>query len=157
MAWSWWCGGGGEGCGGEEVVVVSDCRGWWRLGDGDDGEVVVMVLVSWSTLINIVPTTLDVSYAVELADEKVIGADTILRGCTLNLLDHSFNIDLMPVELGSFDVIIGMDWLSKYHAVIVCDEKVVRIPYWNEVLTIQGDRSVDRRNSRLSIISYTKT
>ncbi|GJS28197.1 reverse transcriptase domain-containing protein [Tanacetum coccineum] len=65
--------------------------------------------------------TLDVSYAVELADEKVIGADTILRGCTLNSPDHSFNIDLMPVELDSFDVIIGMDWLSKYHAVIVCD------------------------------------
>ncbi|GKA96663.1 putative reverse transcriptase domain-containing protein [Tanacetum coccineum] len=38
----------------------------------------------------------------------------------------------MPVELGSFDVIIGMDWLAKYHALIVCDEKVIRIPYGNE-------------------------
>ncbi|GJX60693.1 putative reverse transcriptase domain-containing protein [Tanacetum coccineum] len=45
----------------------------------------------------------------------------------------------MPVELGSFDVIIGMDWLAKYHALIVCDEKVVRIPYGNEVLIIRGD------------------
>ncbi|GKE19861.1 reverse transcriptase domain-containing protein, partial [Tanacetum coccineum] len=43
----------------------------------------------------------------------------------------------MPVELGSFDVIIGMDWLVKYHALIVCDEKVVRIPYGNEVLIIR--------------------
>ncbi|GJR58063.1 hypothetical protein Tco_1500225 [Tanacetum coccineum] len=43
----------------------------------------------------------------------------------------------MPVELGSFDVIIGMDWLAKYHALIVCDEKVVRIPYGNEVLIIE--------------------
>ncbi|GJR40121.1 putative reverse transcriptase domain-containing protein [Tanacetum coccineum] len=43
----------------------------------------------------------------------------------------------MPVELGSFDVIIGMDWLSKYHVVIVCDEKIVRIPFGNEILTIQ--------------------
>ncbi|GKC26539.1 putative reverse transcriptase domain-containing protein, partial [Tanacetum coccineum] len=43
----------------------------------------------------------------------------------------------MPVELGSFDVIIGMDWLAKYHALIVCDEKVVRIPYGNEVLIIR--------------------
>ncbi|GJZ94109.1 putative reverse transcriptase domain-containing protein [Tanacetum coccineum] len=40
------------------------------------------------------------------------------------LLGHPFDIDLMPVELGSFDVIIGMDWLAKYYAVIVCDEKV---------------------------------
>ncbi|GJT76212.1 putative reverse transcriptase domain-containing protein [Tanacetum coccineum] len=43
------------------------------------------------------------------------------------------------LELGSFDVIIGMDWLAKYHALIICNEKVVRIPYGNEVLIIQGD------------------
>nr|GFD36595.1 reverse transcriptase domain-containing protein [Tanacetum cinerariifolium] len=52
------------------------------------------------------------------------------------LLDHPFNIDLMPIELNSFDIIIGMDWLEKYHALIVCDEKVVRIPYGDEVLII---------------------
>nr|GEV30368.1 putative reverse transcriptase domain-containing protein [Tanacetum cinerariifolium] len=55
------------------------------------------------------------------------------------LLGYPFDIDLMPVELGSFDVIIGMDWLVKYHALIVCDEKVVRIHYGNEVLVIRGD------------------
>ncbi|GKC34507.1 hypothetical protein Tco_1046891 [Tanacetum coccineum] len=59
----------------------------------------------------------------------------------------------MPVELESFDVIIGIDWLSKYHTVIVCDEKLVRIPFSNKTLTIQGDRS----ESRLNIISYIKT
>ncbi|GJT27332.1 putative reverse transcriptase domain-containing protein [Tanacetum coccineum] len=47
----------------------------------------------------------------------------------------------MPVELGSFDVIIGMDWLANHHAVIVCDEKIVQIPYRDEVLIVQGDRS----------------
>ncbi|GJV34483.1 hypothetical protein Tco_1394883 [Tanacetum coccineum] len=45
----------------------------------------------------------------------------------------------MPVELGSFDVIVGMDWLAKHHAVIICDEKIVRIPYGDEVLIIEGD------------------
>ncbi|GJX84170.1 reverse transcriptase domain-containing protein [Tanacetum coccineum] len=39
-------------------------------------------------------------------------------------MNHPFNIDLMPVPLGSFDVIIGMDWLTKYHGVIICDEKI---------------------------------
>ncbi|GJY72285.1 putative reverse transcriptase domain-containing protein [Tanacetum coccineum] len=63
----------------------------------------------------------------------------VLRGCTLGLLGHPFNIDLMPIELGSFDVIIGMDWLAKYHALIVCDEKVIRIPYGDEVLIIRCD------------------
>nr|GEW69391.1 retrovirus-related Pol polyprotein from transposon TNT 1-94 [Tanacetum cinerariifolium] len=59
-----------------------------------------------------------------MADGKVIGLNTILRGCTLNLLNHQFNIDLMPIELGDFDAIIGMDWLAKYQAVIACDEKI---------------------------------
>ncbi|GJY17826.1 putative reverse transcriptase domain-containing protein [Tanacetum coccineum] len=45
----------------------------------------------------------------------------------------------MPVALGRFDIIIGMDWLAKYHALIVCDEKVVCIPYGDEVLIIRGD------------------
>ncbi|GKB62811.1 putative reverse transcriptase domain-containing protein [Tanacetum coccineum] len=63
----------------------------------------------------------------------------------------------MPVELDSFDVIIGMDCFSKYHAVIVCDEKLVRIPFGNEMPTIQCDRSDGRSESRLNIISCTKT
>nr|GEX35825.1 putative reverse transcriptase domain-containing protein [Tanacetum cinerariifolium] len=58
-------------------------------------------------------------------------------------------------DLGSFDVIIGMDWLAKNHAVIVCDEKIVHIPYRNEILIIQGDKS-DEKKSMLSIISCVK-
>ncbi|GJT70018.1 putative reverse transcriptase domain-containing protein [Tanacetum coccineum] len=64
---------------------------------------------------------------------------------------------MMPVELCSFDVIIGMDWLSKYHAIIFCDEKVICIPYSNEVLTINEDGSDKRSKSKLSIILCTKT
>ncbi|GJU11752.1 putative reverse transcriptase domain-containing protein [Tanacetum coccineum] len=63
----------------------------------------------------------------------------------------------MPVELGSFDVIIGMDWLANHHAVIVCDEKIVRIPYGDEVLIVQSDRNGKGKKSKLSIISCTKT
>ncbi|GKE70993.1 putative reverse transcriptase domain-containing protein [Tanacetum coccineum] len=63
----------------------------------------------------------------------------------------------MPVELGSFDIIIGMDWLANHHAVIVCDEKIVRIPYGDEVLIVQDDRSDKGKKSKLSIISCTKT
>ncbi|GKA68747.1 putative reverse transcriptase domain-containing protein [Tanacetum coccineum] len=99
----------------------------------------------------------DVIYDVELADKRISKTNTVLRGCTLGLLGHPFNIDLMPVELGSFDVIIGMDWLANHHAVIVCDEKIVRIPYGDEVLIVQGDRSDKGKKSKLSIISCTKT
>ncbi|GJR74724.1 putative reverse transcriptase domain-containing protein [Tanacetum coccineum] len=110
----------------------------------DSGADRSFVSTTFSSLIDIILTTFDVSYAVELADGKIIRADTILRGCTLNFLNHPFNIDLMPIELGSSDVINGMDWLSKYHAMIIYDEKIVRTPYGNKVLTIHGDRSDDR-------------
>ncbi|GJR64589.1 putative reverse transcriptase domain-containing protein [Tanacetum coccineum] len=92
-----------------------------------------------TALFDVAPSTLDTSYAVELSDGRISETNVVLRGCTLGLLGHPFDIDLMPVELGSFDVIIGMDWLAKYHALIVCDEKAVRIPYGDEVLIIRGD------------------
>ncbi|GKA08752.1 putative reverse transcriptase domain-containing protein [Tanacetum coccineum] len=114
------------------------------------------ISTAFSSLINIAPTPLENSYDVELADGKIVGVDTIIRGCTLNFLNHPFNIDLMPVELGSFDIIIGMDWLRKYHAVIVCDEKLVRIPYGDETLIFHGDESNNGRESRLTIISCSK-
>nr|GEY68816.1 hypothetical protein [Tanacetum cinerariifolium] len=90
------------------------------------------VSTTFSALLDVAPSTLDTSYAVELADERISEINIVPRGCTLGLLGHPFDIDLMPVELGSFDVIIGMDWLAKYHVLIVCDKKVVRIPYGNE-------------------------
>nr|GEZ90504.1 putative reverse transcriptase domain-containing protein [Tanacetum cinerariifolium] len=63
----------------------------------------------------------------------------------------------MPVEMGSFDVIIDMDWLVKYHAVIVCDEKLVRVPFDDKILIFHGDGSNNGHESQLKIISCTKT
>ncbi|GJT14318.1 putative reverse transcriptase domain-containing protein [Tanacetum coccineum] len=99
------------------------------------------VSTTFNSLIDIVPTALNHDYDVELADRKIIRVNTIIRGCPLNFLNHPFNIDLMPLELGSFYVIIGMDWLSRYHAIIVCDEKIIHVPFGNETLVIRGDRS----------------
>ncbi|GJU49301.1 putative reverse transcriptase domain-containing protein [Tanacetum coccineum] len=112
---------------------------------------------AFSSLIDIIPTTLDYGIEVKLAVGRIIWVNTLIPVCTLNLLNHQFNIDLMPVEMGSFDVIIGMDWLSKYHAVIVCGEKIVRIPFGNEILIVRGDGSNNGHESRLNIISCTKT
>nr|GEY05825.1 putative reverse transcriptase domain-containing protein [Tanacetum cinerariifolium] len=94
-------------------------------------------------------------YDVELVDGKIVGINTIIRGFTLNFLNHPFTIDLMPVELGSFDAIIGMDWLRRHHAVIMCDEKLVRVPFGNETLVFRGAKSYIGRESRLTI-SATK-
>ncbi|GJQ99549.1 putative reverse transcriptase domain-containing protein [Tanacetum coccineum] len=114
------------------------------------------ISTAFSSLINIVPTPLEDSYDVELADGKIVSVDTIIRGCTLNFLNHPFNIDLIPVELGSFDIIICMDCLRKYHAMIVCDEKLVRIPYGGETLIFHCDESNNGREYRLTIISCSK-
>ncbi|GJS30021.1 putative reverse transcriptase domain-containing protein [Tanacetum coccineum] len=112
------------------------------------------VSTAFSSLINIISTALDHDYDVELADGKIIRVNTIIRGCTLNFLNHPFNIDLMPVELGSLDVIIGMDWLAKYHAVIVCDEKIVRCHVFLAHVTTKKaeDKSKDKRLEDVPIV-----
>ncbi|GKB34468.1 putative reverse transcriptase domain-containing protein [Tanacetum coccineum] len=115
------------------------------------------VSTAFSSQIDITPSTLDHYYDVELANGRIIGVNNILRGCTLNFLNHPFNIDLMPVELGSIDAIIGMDWLAKYQEIIVCAEKIVRIPWGNETLIVRGDGSNRGNETRLNIISCTKT
>ncbi|GJS05150.1 putative reverse transcriptase domain-containing protein [Tanacetum coccineum] len=89
----------------------------------DSGSNRSFVSTMFSTLIDITPTVLDFSYTVELIDGRITESNTIIRGCTLNLLNRPFNIDLMPVKLGSFDIIIGIDWLLKYHVVIVSAKK----------------------------------
>ncbi|GJW65366.1 putative reverse transcriptase domain-containing protein [Tanacetum coccineum] len=106
----------------------------------------------FSSMLNIKPVKIRASYEVELADGRVVSTNTVLKGCTLNLVNHIFEIDLMPIELGTFDVIIDMDWLVKHDVIIVCGEKVVRIPYENKMLIVESDKGV----SRLKVISCIK-
>ncbi|GKD66958.1 putative reverse transcriptase domain-containing protein, partial [Tanacetum coccineum] len=94
------------------------------------------VSISLASMLNIPPITLDTTYDIEMADGNLVGTNTVIQSCTLILLNQPFEIDLMPIKLGSFDVNIGMDWLSKYHARIICDEKVVHIPIDDEILII---------------------
>nr|GEW72708.1 putative reverse transcriptase domain-containing protein [Tanacetum cinerariifolium] len=100
------------------------------------------VNTSFSHLIDIDPVRLDTSYEVELADGRVASTNIVLKGCTINLEDHLFKIDLMSIELGTFDVIIGMDWLVEQDAVIVCGKKVVYVPYKNNTLVVEGDKGL---------------
>nr|GEZ76575.1 hypothetical protein [Tanacetum cinerariifolium] len=126
------------------TFLLNNCYASMLFDSGADRSFVSTTFIA---LLDVAPSTLDTSYAVELADGGISETNIVLRGCTLRLLGHPFDIDLMPVELGSFDVIIGMDWLAKYYALIICDEKVVRIPYGNEVLIIRGDNCDGRNKS----------
>ncbi|GJT70286.1 putative reverse transcriptase domain-containing protein [Tanacetum coccineum] len=106
----------------------------------------------FSHLIDIKLVRLNISYEVELADGKLVSTNTVLRGCTLNLLNKLFEVDLMPIELGTFDVIIGMDWLVKHDALIVCGKKEVHIPVKGKMLVVK--RNCDE--SRLKMVSCIK-
>ncbi|GJV03353.1 putative reverse transcriptase domain-containing protein [Tanacetum coccineum] len=96
--------------------------------------------ISLASMLNIPPITIDTFYNIEMADGNLVSTNTVIKGCTLTLLNQPFKIDLMSIKLGSFDLVIGMDWLSKYHAKIIYDEKVVHIPINGETLIIQDDR-----------------
>nr|GEU32030.1 reverse transcriptase domain-containing protein [Tanacetum cinerariifolium] len=85
-----------------------------------------------------------VRMAHKLMEQKLQARDErILKGKKRN--KPYFEIDLMPIELGTFDVIIGMDWLVKHDAVIICGKKVVRILYGNKTLIVKSDKGVSRQ------------
>nr|GEX42167.1 reverse transcriptase domain-containing protein [Tanacetum cinerariifolium] len=110
----------------------------------DSGADKSFIDIKFSHLIDIKPVKLNSSYEVELADGKVVSTNSILRGCTLNLLDHLFDIDLMLIELGTFDVIVGIDWLVERDALIVYGKKEVHMRYKNKTLVVKSDSSVSR-------------
>ncbi|GKD25380.1 putative reverse transcriptase domain-containing protein [Tanacetum coccineum] len=118
----------------------------------DSGSDRSFVNTRFSSLLDIKPIKIEDSYEVGLADGRVVSTNIFLKGCTLSLVNHNFEINLMPIELGTFDIIIGMDWLVKHDVVIVCGEKIVRIPYGNKTLIVEGDKGV----SRLKIVSCIK-
>ncbi|GKD47983.1 putative reverse transcriptase domain-containing protein [Tanacetum coccineum] len=91
-----------------------------------------------------------------MADGNLVSTNTVIQGATLTLLNQPFEIDLMLIKLGSFDVVIGMDWLSKYHARIIYDEKVVHIPINGETLIIRAQvmekKSDERRLEDIPVV-----
>ncbi|GKA40020.1 putative reverse transcriptase domain-containing protein [Tanacetum coccineum] len=91
----------------------------------DSGSDRSFVNTRFSSMLDIELVKISASYEVELADGRVVSMNTVLKGCTLNLVNHLFEIDLMLIELGTFNVIISIDWLVKHDVIIVCGEKVI--------------------------------
>ncbi|GJS00826.1 putative reverse transcriptase domain-containing protein [Tanacetum coccineum] len=104
------------------TFLLNNCYALMLFDSGADRS---FVSSTFSALLNVAPSTLDTSYAVELVDGRISETNVVLRGYTLGLLGHLFDIDLMPVELGSFDVIIGMDF---YRASLRLDIRSSRSP-----------------------------
>nr|GEU52717.1 hypothetical protein [Tanacetum cinerariifolium] len=118
----------------------------------DSGSDKSFINASLTHLFDIELERISTSYKVELADGRIVSTNIVLKGCTLNLVNHLFEIDLMPIELGTFDVITGMDWLVALDAVIVCGKKEVHTPVKNRTLVVKGDSNP----SRSKVISCIK-
>ncbi|GJV53639.1 putative reverse transcriptase domain-containing protein [Tanacetum coccineum] len=94
----------------------------------DSGADYSFVSTTFIPLLGIEPSDLGFSYEIEIASGQLVEIDKVIKGCKLEIEGHVFDINLIPFGSGSFDVIIGMDWLSDHKAEIICHEKVVRIP-----------------------------
>ncbi|GJU83228.1 putative reverse transcriptase domain-containing protein [Tanacetum coccineum] len=91
-------------------------------------------------LINVKPSVISPGFEIEIASGVKVEINKIIRGCRLELEGYTFIIDLIPFGYGSFDVIVGMDWLTKLRAKIVCYEKIVQIPLSNRsILEVYGE------------------
>ena len=80
------------------------------------------------------------SFEVEVSTGRTVAVNSVLRDCTLELNNHIFPIDLIPMQLGSFDVIVGMDFLRENHAEVVCFDKMIRFSLANgDLLCVYGE------------------
>ncbi|KAF5756737.1 putative nucleotidyltransferase, Ribonuclease H [Helianthus annuus] len=119
----------------------------------DTGADYSFVSLEFKNMLGLAASKLDVPYSIELANGKLVEANEVIRGCVIELGEREFALDLLLVQLGSFDVVVGMDWLSGNKDEIVCHEKVVRIPTEDgETIVVHGEK----RDTPLRIISCLK-
>nr|GEU70225.1 putative reverse transcriptase domain-containing protein [Tanacetum cinerariifolium] len=109
----------------------------------DSGADKSFISLSFASMLKIPPITIDAFYDIKMAGGNLVSTNTVIQGCTLTLLNQPFELNLMPIKLGSFDVVISMDWLSKYHAKILYEKKVVHIPIDGETLIIRDEKRLE--------------
>ncbi|GJT65141.1 putative reverse transcriptase domain-containing protein [Tanacetum coccineum] len=111
----------------------------------DSGADYSFVSTTLIPLLGLEPSDLGFRYEIEIASGQLVEIDKVIKGCKLQIEGHVFDIDLIPFKHGSFDVIIGIDWLFNYKAEIICHEKVVRIALPDgKVLRVLGERPEEK-------------
>ncbi|GKB78737.1 putative reverse transcriptase domain-containing protein, partial [Tanacetum coccineum] len=106
----------------------------------DSGDDLSFISTKFTPLLNVKPSIANLGYVIEVADGKKVEVDRIIYDCKLELGNSLFSINPIPLGHGSFDMIVGMDWLSQNKAVIVCYEKVVEILLeYGGILRVQGE------------------
>ncbi|GJZ35268.1 putative reverse transcriptase domain-containing protein [Tanacetum coccineum] len=111
----------------------------------DSGADYSFVSTTFMPLLDIKPSSLGFNFEIEIASGQLVEINKVIHGCKLEIEGHSFDIHLIPFGHRSFDVIIGMDWLSSYRAKIVCHERVVQIPLpHGEMLSVYRERPEEK-------------
>ncbi|GKE97750.1 putative reverse transcriptase domain-containing protein, partial [Tanacetum coccineum] len=117
----------------------------------DSGADYSFVSTTFIPLLGLEPNELGFKYKIKIASGQLVEINKVINGCKLEIKGHVFDIDLIPFGHGSFDVIIGTDWLSNYKAEIIRHEKVVRIPLPDgKVLRVVGERPDERARLLMS-------
>nr|GEW51239.1 putative reverse transcriptase domain-containing protein [Tanacetum cinerariifolium] len=123
----------------------------------DSGADYSFVFTTFIPLLGLELSDLGFKYEIELASGQLVEIDKVIKGCRLEIEGHVFGINLIPFGHGSFDVIIGMDWLSNHKAEIICHKKVVRIPLLDgKVLRVVGERAKEKAKLLMSVTTSDK-
>nr|GEY27879.1 putative reverse transcriptase domain-containing protein [Tanacetum cinerariifolium] len=123
----------------------------------DSGADYSFVSTTFIPLLGIEHSELGFRYEIEIASRQLVEIDKVIKVCRLEIEGYVFDIDLIPFRHGSFDVIIGMDWLSNHKARIICHEKVVRIPLLDgKVLRVVGQRPEEKSRLLMSVKTSNK-
>ncbi|NWD34203.1 hypothetical protein HX793_30890, partial [Pseudomonas reactans] len=132
------------------TFLINDCYASVLFDSGADKS---FVSLEFEPILHTPRTILDENFTVEVANGKYISLNAVIQDYTFDFCGHKFSVNLVPMELGSFDIIVGMDWLSQNHAEIVCYEKFIRIPLADgQSLRIYGETP----SKKLSLMSCTQ-
>ncbi|KAI3735871.1 hypothetical protein L6452_15393 [Arctium lappa] len=109
----------------------------------DSGATNSFVSHMYTRYLESVPTRLHKPLTVDTANGITLIADKVYRDCILVLDDHEFSVDLIPIDIRGFDVVIGMDWLATNRADIICSLRMIRIPIDDGgYLYVYGERRI---------------
>nr|GEZ92658.1 putative reverse transcriptase domain-containing protein [Tanacetum cinerariifolium] len=117
----------------------------------DSGADYSFVFTTFILLLGIEPSGLGFSCEIKIANRQLVEIDKVIKGCKLEIDGHVFDINLIPFGSESFDIIIGIDWLSNHKAEIIYHEKVVRIPLLDgKVLRLLGKKPKEKVRQLMS-------
>ncbi|GJZ10067.1 putative reverse transcriptase domain-containing protein [Tanacetum coccineum] len=137
-----------------QVMAVNGCQGHGNQGNQARGMAFMLGVEEALQDPNIMT-----SLVIRLRDSygQLVEIDKVIRECKLEIEGHIFEINLIPFRSESFDVIIGMDWLSNHKAEIICHEKVVRIPLLDgKVLRVLREKPEEKMRQLMSVKANEK-